>query len=184
MNKKVSTETLILETGFAVFGRNASATMSDMAEAAGIGRATLHRHFPSRDALLKALAQQADHELDNAVAQATPDAVSYLDALQRSMCAIIPLANRQLFLTYALPPDHPDMSAAAMRGHAETRDAIQQAQAEGSLPTTLNPDWIARVYDGLIYAAWESIDAQELTPTQASTLAWRTFLSGIEGAEK
>ncbi len=43
----------ILDAAAAVFAeRGEAASMADVAEAAGVGRATLYRYFPSRDVLL------------------------------------------------------------------------------------------------------------------------------------
>lgn len=183
MSIRVSSRTAIIEAAFDVFGRNLSAPLSEVARAAGVGRATLHRHFSSRETLVRALAKQAEAELNAAIRSATRPATSHMDGLKRAMAASIPLASRQLFLTRALPHDDPDRRRAEARDTAETIAAIEAARAEGSLPGSVPAPWAARVYDGLIYAAWEAVSAQELTPDQAARLAWSTFLDGIKGAE-
>ena len=45
----------VLRTAAALLSRKATATMDEVAKSAGIGRATLHRHFAGREALVKAL---------------------------------------------------------------------------------------------------------------------------------
>ncbi len=47
-----------------VLGKSHKASMADVALAAGVRRATLHRYYPSRAHLLRALAQQAVAELE------------------------------------------------------------------------------------------------------------------------
>lgn len=67
---RLSTRDAIVEAAFAVFSKNPSAALSDVAERAGVGRATLHRHFAGRDELVRALAKIASKEMDEAVEEA------------------------------------------------------------------------------------------------------------------
>ena len=88
----------ILKAAFDVFSRDGSASLSDVAAAAGVGRATLHRHFAGSADLFAALTETAMRELDEGVARAVAPATSWTASLRLSLEAIIPLANRQLFL--------------------------------------------------------------------------------------
>ena len=45
----------VLRSAAALLTRRSTATMDEVAKAAGISRATLHRHFAGRDALVRAL---------------------------------------------------------------------------------------------------------------------------------
>ncbi|MGI9504413.1 MAG: TetR/AcrR family transcriptional regulator [Geminicoccaceae bacterium] len=67
----------IIEAAFQLFGRDPSASLADIAERAGVGRATLHRHFKGRDDLMVVLAHTAMRELDEAVDTATEGAPTY-----------------------------------------------------------------------------------------------------------
>ena len=64
--KRLPARQAIAEAGFELLSRNPGASLSEIAEHAGVGRATLHRHFASREALLIALAHQAIAEMDHA----------------------------------------------------------------------------------------------------------------------
>ena len=46
----------ILDAASGILARDRSASMSAIATATGIGRATLHRHFPTRNDLISAIA--------------------------------------------------------------------------------------------------------------------------------
>ncbi|MEO0677815.1 MAG: helix-turn-helix domain-containing protein [Pseudomonadota bacterium] len=49
------TRDAIIEAAFAVFSKHPNASLGDVAQHAGVGRATLHRHFPGRAELIRAL---------------------------------------------------------------------------------------------------------------------------------
>ncbi|MEM9968028.1 MAG: TetR/AcrR family transcriptional regulator [Pseudomonadota bacterium] len=173
------TRDAIIEAAFLTFNDTPGAVLADVAKRAGVGRATLHRHFKSRTDLLVALAQTAMDELEAVVEAATSEAQSYREALHMSLCAVIPLASRQWFLS------HEDFGAnpALVARHQASIDAlhatIEGARAEGRFPPDLPTPWIAEVYENLIYAAWTMVRAEEATTRQAADMAWRTFVKGV-----
>ena len=171
----------IIEAAFQVFSRDPTASLGDIAARAGVGRATLHRHFKGRDDLMVALARAAIAELDTAADAATADATSYTEALRLSLEAIVPLADRQWFLARE-PVEHvPEIKAAYDRQLQELAEAIDAAKQEGGLNPTIPTLWIVQAYDHLLFAAWELVRAGEATPAQAAALAWRTLTSGLGG---
>ena len=57
----------VLRSAAALLTRKSTATMDEVARAAGIGRATLHRHFAGRDALVRALEELGIQEFEAAL---------------------------------------------------------------------------------------------------------------------
>ena len=175
------TRIAILEAGFRVFSVDPSASLGDVADHAGVGRATLHRHFASREILMIALAKQAMAELNDAVDAATANAVSHAQALRLALDAIIPLANRQAFLSSEPVQNDPQIAAAYQHDLAQLRNEIDAARGEGLFSPDVPTEWIAQTYDALIYAAWQMVRDGHATPRQASDLAWRTLTLGLNG---
>ena len=169
----------IIEAAFQMFSRNRSATLAEIALKAGVGRATLHRHFPGRDALMVALAQTAMAELDAAVEQAVLAAMSHAEGLRLAFEAIVPLAERQGFLALEPLDSEPELQEAYNQSRNELIDSIREAQREGALNQDLPEEWIAEAYDHLIYAAWAMVRDGEATPKHATELGWRTFMGGV-----
>jgi len=173
-----SSRAAIIEAAFLVFNDNPGASLADVATKAGVGRATLHRHFSARQDLIDALAQIAMDELDAAVDAATADATSHIDALRVSLIAIVPLAPRQWFLSHELFEDE-NLIQRYSDSMAELRATIAAAQTEGAIAADLPALWAMSVYDNLIYAAWLLVRDKEATAAQAADLAWRSFLNGV-----
>lgn len=180
INKLTSRDALI-EAGFSVLHSNPGATLADVATAAGVGRATLHRYFASRELLVRELAQIAMDEMDVAVDEACRDSASAADALRDSLTALVPLGDRYGFLMMESLEQDETIMAEFDRIQRETEELVGAAVEEGAFDPLVPVSWIVRTYEYLIYTAWDSVRKEELTPTQAGDLAWRTLLSGVGG---
>ena len=176
---RVSSQSAIIEAAFQLLNENPTATLSEIAKRAGVGRATLHRQFPGRTELLRTLARTAMQELDTAVLDATADAKSHTDALRQSLEAMIPLANRQWFLANDPIAHDPQIAAALAADRHLLDETIEAARAEGAFAPDLPTKWISEIYDGVLYAAWTLVRDGDATPRQAAELAWRTLTSGL-----
>jgi len=174
-----TTKYAIVQAAFDVFSRDPSASLSEVADRAGVGRATLHRHFAGREDLVRALAMTAIEEMDEAAATASETADSYSEALQKILTALIPLGDRHSFLALEPVESDPEVAAEFKRQMNEIRDMAEKAKQEGLFDRSVPTDWIARTFDYLLYAAWESVKAEETTHVQAADLAWRTLTNGL-----
>ena len=173
----------LVEAAFVVFSRDPSAPLAAVAERAGVGRATLHRLFSSRDDLVRTLARTAIQEMDEAADAACEGVQSYTEALRLTLVAIVPLGDRYEFLSREPVDDDPTLAAEFRRQLALIHDAVEGAKQEGTFDRNVPSAWIVQAYDHLIYAAWESVSSGSATPTQAAELAWRTLTSGLRDSE-
>lgn len=81
---------------FAVQGEQAS--MNDVAEAAGVARATVYRYFPNREALLDELAQAAVSDVDARLASARIDEVAPEEGIVRAVRALVEVGDSFVLL--------------------------------------------------------------------------------------
>lgn len=176
---RLSSRAAIIEAAFTVFSRDPSAALSEVARLAGVGRATLHRHFAGRDDLIRALAQLAIKDMDQAVERACANVVSYSEAVRKSLQALIPLGDRYGFLELEPLDNDPAFKKEFEQQQKETVEMIDGAKGEGLFDTSVPTSWIVQAFDHLLYAGWESVKAGETTPDQAADLAWRTLTSGL-----
>lgn len=176
-----NTRDAIIEAAFQLFAEKPTSSLGEVADRAGVGRATLHRYFPGRSELMSALAKIAMEDLDRAVKDATADSESYEEGFRLSLHAIVPLANRQWFLAQEGVEADEEVAAAYQASHQELLQDLEMAKAEGFIDAAMPTSWIAEVYRNLIYAAWSIVRSGEATPKQAADLAWRTFCAGLKG---
>lgn len=81
---------------FAVQGDQAS--MNDVAEAAGVARATVYRYFPNREALLDELAQTALSDVDERLEAARIDEVAPEEGIARAVRALVDMGDSFVLL--------------------------------------------------------------------------------------
>lgn len=176
---KLTSREAILEAAFQLFNKHPRASLADIATYAGVGRATLHRHFKSRETLMVTLAQTANDELRIAVEEAIVSAKSHSDVLRLSLMAIIPLANRQWFLANEPVWQDPAILQDWEADRRELHNSIEAAKSEGVFDKNIPTPWIAETYDNLIYTAWTMVREGHTTNNQAADLAWQTLTRGL-----
>ena len=81
---------------FAVQGEQAS--MNDVAEAAGVARATVYRYFPNRQALLDEMARAAVSDADQRLASARIDEVPPEEGVARAVRALVDVGDSFVLL--------------------------------------------------------------------------------------
>lgn len=91
------TEQRILALASGVLRTDPTASMSRIADTAGVHRATLYRHFPTRDDLIERLAAEATCDGRAIVAQ-IPDGSATLEEIRRLTRAITEFGERYGFL--------------------------------------------------------------------------------------
>lgn len=81
---------MIMQRAAAVLAqRGDGVSMTDIAKAADVGRATIYRYFPTRDALITAMGEAALEDLGDRVAEAGLESVPIQEAIARITRAFI-----------------------------------------------------------------------------------------------
>jgi AcrR family transcriptional regulator len=154
--------------------------MSEIATAAGIGRATLYRHFPTREELIEAIGARAIDETDEAIAASRLDEGTTEEALHRLVLALLEIGDRYRFL---LMQEAQALSEGQFRAHEERLGTpvfalIERGQAAGELSPSLPPSWIANVLGAVILTALQEVAAGRLDPDRAPRIVTDTLLHG------
>jgi AcrR family transcriptional regulator len=169
----------ILEAALSVIQQDPDAGMNEIADGAGVGRATLYRHFPAREDLLNALRQRAREQGRAAMIAARPDEGDPIEALERIVAALIDVGyrNRVLFGPKVSRPD-----LAKREEHFEPiARTFERAQREGIISTEFTVTWLTNALRTLLGAARVEGQAGRLARKDAPALIVRQL---VEGARK
>jgi AcrR family transcriptional regulator len=174
----------ILDAAVRVLAHNRGAGMAEVAAAAGVARATLYRHFPSRDELVATIRTQAFDDFEATVANARLGQGPPLEAVRRLIEAIIEVGDHYLFLLGETPGEtkgDPRMKRIE-RMRKPVLALVERGQGSGELSSKLPAKWATRMLAGLIGEALRAIAQGEMKLGEAEEIVYRTFLSGFSPA--
>jgi AcrR family transcriptional regulator len=159
----------ILDAAAALMARGAAATTTAVAGEAGLSRVTVYSHFPTREALLEAVAERAVRRATAALADARLDEGPAAEALDRLIAVAWDHLDRGGAITRAAGDQ---LTPAAMeRAHAALREPIgallARGQAEGAFRTDLPAPWLVSSYFALMHACGEEVRAGRLDAADA-----------------
>jgi TetR/AcrR family transcriptional repressor of mexCD-oprJ operon len=149
---------------FASGGEQAS--MNEVAEAAGVARATVYRYFPNREALLDELAQTAVRDVDMRLASARIDAVPPEEGVARAVRALVDVGNLFVVLARERSRSGGDRFE---RGLVEPlRQLLERGQAGGEIRDDITAARVTESLIGLIVGMLTSTPAlgrEDMTAT-------------------
>ena len=173
----------ILETAIHVFALDPSAGMHEVAAGAGVGRATLYRHFPSRDDLMAAIKAQAREEAVSAVENCPLENGSSVEHIESIVRAVIELGDRYRFISgwRAEGDRYPEPGE---RIGAALRAAVERGQRRGEITRSVPPEWAALAIRSLMLAALEQLSEGSMSERDAERLVNRIVLQGLAPARR
>ncbi|HZM80102.1 MAG TPA: hypothetical protein VFC19_30580 [Candidatus Limnocylindrales bacterium] len=158
-----------------------SASLAQVAEAAGIGRTTLHKHYATRDELIRAVGQHAIDLWERAVAAVREKSLDDPDGGLRALVdAMVPIGPQLAFLWRTPAFDHMHELGQSWKAAEESGlEVLRRARAAGLIAADVPEFWLLQTLYSLIYVAAESVRSGHLAPRFATDLVLRTLLQGI-----
>ncbi len=174
----VRNQAAIAEAAMRVLAEQPGASMSEIAEASGLGRATLYRHFRSRAELVVAIQQQALAAAGEAIAACGLDNLPPRAALECAIRALVGVGDRYRVLAREVSPD-PRRLERQQSVAGPLLAAIQRGHEQGDLRRDLPAPWVLASMGNLLTLALREIGAGRLTPDQAARMVATTLLRGV-----
>ena len=167
---------LVIETGVELLSRNPELSMQELADASGVGRTTLYRHFPNRESLLEAVIAEivggAREEIAAAVAEADPEL-----AIRSLSAASIDLALRFGRLFAARDGASPTYEAFKEDETSPALRFLEAARKRGEIRVDLPVGWLRSVIQAVTFTALDEIEAGIILAEDAERLAGDTLVA-------
>ncbi|MFA6299082.1 MAG: helix-turn-helix domain-containing protein [Nocardioides sp.] len=155
------------------------ASLSEVATRAGLGRATLYRHFENRDALRAAIRTEALSRASAALAGAGLPECDTHEGIRRAAAVLVPLGMRfRILLTEGADNDE-DFLAARNEALEPLFGVLVRGVANGELSRSANPAWLGLVLAGMLMSAVRAAGAGLIDPDRAGDLVANAFVSGF-----
>lgn len=155
------------------------ASLGEVATRAGLGRATLYRHFDSRDALRAAIREEALSRASAALSSADLADCDTREALRRAATVLVPLGVRFRILIAEGAESDVGFLAARNEALAPLLAVLDRGVKAGELSGKPSTAWLGMVLAGLLMTAVQAAAAGLIDPTEAGTLVADAFIDGF-----
>jgi TetR/AcrR family transcriptional repressor of mexCD-oprJ operon len=172
----------MLDAAAIALAANAGASVADIADQAGLSRATAYRHFPDTDSIRAALAKEAEEvgrelvqERLAALFDDSADGVPILDMVMQTIEAALPLRHRWTIAISGQPvPDDGLITTFAPMARA----VLRRGQVRGEIREDLDLDVTAEALIAITLYAVRRVHSDGLDPGRAIGIV-QPFMVGI-----
>jgi AcrR family transcriptional regulator len=161
------------------------ASMAAIARRAGVVRATIYMHFPTREALLDAVMREATGRVAEAIRNAEPDRSQPKEALERVILATwkqlsefhnILQINMNRLSAQELRRRHLPMTTQFI-------PLLERGQAEGVFRSDVSATWLIAVVRAIVHAASTELQAGRLSQAEVEQTMLTTALAAVTAPE-
>jgi TetR/AcrR family transcriptional regulator, mexCD-oprJ operon repressor len=170
----------ILDATLDALASDPEASMAEIASRAGVVRATIYVHFPTREALIEAVTLAAMDDVAAVIAAAEPDQGAPAEALRR----VVSSAWRQLGRYHALVAintqlPHSELHAKHEPVRSGLQPLIERGQRKGAFRKGVPAAWHMSMILAIIHAASAEVSDGTVSEADAEAALIATILGAI-----
>lgn len=171
----------ILDAALEALASDPDSSMSEIARRAGVVRATIYVHFPTRESLLDAVMERAVADVAEATRSAEPERGEPVEALERVLRATWrELARFQALLAI----NTARLSAEELRRRhlpvlEQLQPLIERGQQQGAFRSDLPVSWHLAVIRAIVHTASHESRGGRLAESEAEAAMLTTAISAI-----
>lgn len=172
----------ILDATVDALASDPEASMSEIARRAGVVRATVYVHFPTRESLIEAVTHRAITEIAAVIAAAEPQRGDPAEALRR----VVTSAWRELGRYHPLVAVNAQLPQSELHArhrsvHGALEPLIERGRSSGAFRSDVPAAWHVAMLLSIIHTASAEVSAGRVTDAEAESALLET-VSGALGA--
>ena len=170
----------ILDAALDALASDPDASMAEIARRAGVVRATIYVHFPTREALIAAVTERAVAEVTEAIEAAEPTRGEARDALARVVAAAWSNLGRFHALVEVntrLP--HANLHAMHQPVLAVLRPLVERGQRDGTFRAGVPAMWHLSMLLALVHAASGELSSGRIPAAQVEAALLASVLGAV-----
>jgi TetR/AcrR family transcriptional repressor of mexCD-oprJ operon len=168
-----ATAAAIAQAAAHLVARHQDPTVGTVAQATGVARGTIYRYFPTRQALLTAVLDQAHRKADHQLTQANLAAVPVPEGLARAVRALVALGDDFLVLV-----DQRLLTGGDISAFSPVVGLLDRGRQAGDLRSDLPLSCQVEALYALVHACLRASELAALGAEDISATALRLFLEG------
>ncbi len=171
----------IIDAALEALASDPNASMAEIARRAGVVRATIYMHFPTRESLLDAVMEHATALVADAIRQAEPNRGEPTEAVERVLLA----AWQQLSQFHSvLGINISRLSAKELRRRhlpmtKQFIPLLERGQAEGVFRSDVSATWLIAVLRAIVHVASTELQAGRLSQAEVERTMLTTAMNAI-----
>lgn len=171
------TRTAILDAAGRLLSRRPDAAVAEIADEAGVGRATLYRHFPTRESLQQGVAEVGITEIVDAFEAAGLDELPSDRAIAR-LTAVV-MRNGAKYAS-VISKSNAELCEPAdiERAVRPIREVVDRGIRDGVLRNDLRGDTVFTMFTAILERGLSLTIGEQMTPEEATEAVLAIFLDG------
>src|SRR3954469_14915280 len=171
----------IIDAALAALASDPDVSMAEIARRAGVVRATVYMHFPTRESLLDAVMEDATTQVADAIREAEPDRGEPREALERVLRA----TWRQLSQFHGvLGININRLSSTELRRRhlpmtTQIVPLLERGQAEGVFRSDVSATWLIAVVRAIVHVARTELQGGRLSKSDVEHTMLTTAFAAI-----
>lgn len=173
------TRQAILDAAVTLLSKDPGASLGEIAVAAGVGRTTVHRYFPERADLMRAIGTDALERIAVATSRARLTEGTALEALERLCQEFFELGD-VLMLLFS---DVTLMTSPEWEEETPSDQALLELVARGHREGLIDPEfpgpWVQQLLWSFLYSAWDLVRSYGASKHDALRLCLRSLRKSL-----
>ena len=157
--------------------RGSAVSMTEIAARSGVGRATLYRHFPTREILLQELQRVAVESVGERLRGADLGVLPCAEALDRAVWVVLSVGHEYAVVVHEQVPVPRDVADRLVRD--PIRELLARGRDEGILRGECSLAWLEDMFVGLVQAGLQQIVRRGADLDTTARAVVSAYLEGV-----